>query len=617
MTNSTLDLAKLPEGKKRGSKTIYPCPACRNAGDDKKGEHLVIFDSGKFGCIAHEGDSAHRKDIFALVGAAAPKKQKPRIVKAYDYTDEKGNVVHQTLRLEPKSFRQRKPDGKGGWIWSLGDTKTLLYNLPEIVSADPKEPVWIVEGEKDADALNNHGHLATTCPMGAGKWREHYNEYLRGRRVIVCPDNDKAGMEHLRTVAGHLEGIASEIKAVNWRGIDSEAPQGYDISEHIAKGHPLDTIIETLTTPADADITGPALTSGEHSPMLDADTFMQQLDGMIASSPENVAAMREMARDAVFILPGIAMAGQYTIINAKWNTGKTLLTLWKLSQRDMELTKGFRIFYINADDTFEGGIEKCELAEKIGAHSLIPNQCGFDKGRVAWLMQAAIETKQAGMMVLILDTLKKFADMMNKGEAREFNLLVRDFVMAGGTVIALAHTNKNTGSDGRSVAEGVGDWASDCDCNYIMEDVDTPDDKKAIVFRIQKLRGPNVMEANFTYDNSEGKTWRERFDSVEEIGKGQVQSLLSDMDADKKHQEDISIILYLEKRIYGSSDPISGSKLTQDDLEEGLPSRRERERVLALYSDANPRELHRHWRRRTGNNNRGYVYTQPDSVDPF
>ena len=298
MTNSTLDLAKLPEGKKRGSKTIYPCPACRNAGDDKKGEHLVIFDSGKFGCIAHEGDSAHRKDIFALVGAAAPKKQKPRIVKAYDYTDEKGNVVHQTLRLEPKSFRQRKPDGKGGWIWKLGDTKTILYNLPEIIAADPKEPVWIVEGEKDADALNNHGHLATTCPMGAGKWREHYNEYLRGRKVIVCPDNDKAGMEHLETVAGHLDGIAAEIKAVNWSELDFTPPPGYDVSEHIAKGAPLDTIIETLTTPAEVLELTQETETGEELPEIHRNATDQKY-WMQNTHTQNWHAvnMREMTAD--------------------------------------------------------------------------------------------------------------------------------------------------------------------------------------------------------------------------------------------------------------------------------------------------------------------------------
>jgi len=262
----SLDTSKLEKVKKQGGKIIAQCPACKITGEDKKGNHLVVFENGKFGCVAHEGDSSHRKEIFSLVGITtkpSPKKKK-RIVKTYDYTDENGNLIHQTIRYEPKQFSQRKPDGKGGWIWKLGETKTLLYNLPEITTADPTEPVWIVEGEKDADALNNHGHLATTCPMGAKKWRDYYNEYLRGRKVILCPDSDKAGMDHMRVIAGQLEGIASEIQAVNWQNINSNAPRGYDVSDHIGKGAPLDAILETLTTPAEAfEVTQEAETSEE------------------------------------------------------------------------------------------------------------------------------------------------------------------------------------------------------------------------------------------------------------------------------------------------------------------------------------------------------------------
>src|SRR5262249_14374341 len=48
---------------------------------------------------------------------------KGRVVTAYDYTDENGELLYQVVRLEPKDFRQRRPGGKGGWIWSLGDTR--------------------------------------------------------------------------------------------------------------------------------------------------------------------------------------------------------------------------------------------------------------------------------------------------------------------------------------------------------------------------------------------------------------------------------------------------------------------------------------------------------------
>src|SRR5262245_59904513 len=38
-----------------------------------------------------------------------------RIIAIYDYRDEKGNLLYQGIRYAPKDFRQRRPDGNGGW----------------------------------------------------------------------------------------------------------------------------------------------------------------------------------------------------------------------------------------------------------------------------------------------------------------------------------------------------------------------------------------------------------------------------------------------------------------------------------------------------------------------
>lgn len=42
-----------------------------------------------------------------------------RIVATYDYTDAHGELLFQVVRYHPKDFRQRRPDGKGGWVWKL------------------------------------------------------------------------------------------------------------------------------------------------------------------------------------------------------------------------------------------------------------------------------------------------------------------------------------------------------------------------------------------------------------------------------------------------------------------------------------------------------------------
>jgi hypothetical protein len=41
------------------------------------------------------------------------------IAAKYDYHNERGELVHQTVRYEnPKEFKQRRPDPLGGWIWT-------------------------------------------------------------------------------------------------------------------------------------------------------------------------------------------------------------------------------------------------------------------------------------------------------------------------------------------------------------------------------------------------------------------------------------------------------------------------------------------------------------------
>src|SRR5262249_9539702 len=133
---------------------------------------------------------------------------KGQIVKAYDYQDERGELVSQAVRFEPKGFAQRRPRRpdddvaalRAGrvkfddeWVWSIQDVQPVVYRLPELLAADPSVAIFVVEGEKDADALAALGFVATTNAMGAGKWKAEYNESLRGRDVVVIPDNDNPG----------------------------------------------------------------------------------------------------------------------------------------------------------------------------------------------------------------------------------------------------------------------------------------------------------------------------------------------------------------------------------------------------------------------------------------
>jgi hypothetical protein len=119
----------------------------------------------------------------------------------YCYRDRNGELLSQLQRYDPKAFRQRRPDGNGGWVSNLDGVERVLYRLPELLAADPARRVYVVEGEKDADNLAALGFVTTTNPGGAGKWNASYSEVLCGRSVVILPDNDEAGRTHAEQVA--------------------------------------------------------------------------------------------------------------------------------------------------------------------------------------------------------------------------------------------------------------------------------------------------------------------------------------------------------------------------------------------------------------------------------
>ena len=142
----------------------------------------------------------------------------------YDYVDARGELVFQVLRYRDstgrKTFRQRRPDGTGGWSWSTAGIERPLFRLPEVLATAARGGVvFVVEGEKDVLALEGAGYVATTNPGGAGgegqqKWLPAHTEALSGARVIVCADNDDPGLRHATAVAAALQdrGIAAKLR---------------------------------------------------------------------------------------------------------------------------------------------------------------------------------------------------------------------------------------------------------------------------------------------------------------------------------------------------------------------------------------------------------------------
>lgn len=168
--------------------------------------------------------------------------QKSRVVKTYDYTDTEGNLLYQVCRKEPKDFYQRRPDGNGGWINKMkgSGVRRVLYRLPEVIKADE---VLIVEGEQDADNLANLGFTGTSSPCGAKHWRDEYNETLKEKKVILIPDNDNEGKEHMAQVGAALSGTTKNLKWLSLPGLPSKG----DVSDFIATFTDKDVCAEHLS----------------------------------------------------------------------------------------------------------------------------------------------------------------------------------------------------------------------------------------------------------------------------------------------------------------------------------------------------------------------------------
>jgi RecA-family ATPase len=173
---------------------------------------------------------------MAAVATQTREAAKGILVKGYDYTDADGALLYQVCRFDPKDFRQRRPDGKGGWIWDAGERR-VPYRLPELMQY-PDATVFLSEGEKDADRIAGLGLCATT--VASGKWTPECVQALAGREVLILEDNDEPGHKKALEAATLLHNTATTIRIVRLPGL----PYGDDVSDWLDAGHNADHLIE-------------------------------------------------------------------------------------------------------------------------------------------------------------------------------------------------------------------------------------------------------------------------------------------------------------------------------------------------------------------------------------
>lgn len=322
----------------------------------------------------------------------------------------------------------------------------------------------------------------------------------------------------------------------------------------------------------------------------------------------DINEMRDMLNNDNWVIDKIALEGQITIIFAAPNTGKTLLTLKLLIDSVVAgRIEGKQVYYLNCDDTLRGITTKTEICQPYGINMLASGFNGFKNTHLISMLDMMAREDSAKGKILILDTLKKFSDLMNKTESSHFNEAMRAFVSKGGTVIALGHVNKARDADGKVIHQGTTDSVDDADCAYTLDVINQNEDSfqgikisnRTIIFENFKARGDNIDKISYTYQKRAGGSYEEILNSIKLVDdrlaevaekQGRITAKLED------HANEIELI-------FDAID--SGNNTTETIIKflmaDGI-SRARAKKVLQEHSGGNLSEGHR-WQKEKGEKN--------------
>jgi AAA domain len=323
--NITAILPRLQAVKKSGDGWTARCPAH----DDKDPSlSIALGTDGRILLHCHANAGCTPETICAkldltLADLFPPKDARnghaakvPQLIQAYDYTDERGKLIFQVCRFDPKTFKQRRPDPArpGEWLWSMAGVERVLYNLPAVLKAKADgKPVFVAEGEKDCDALHAKGFTATCNPGGASKpddkkWLPQFNETLTGADVVIIADKDTPGREHAANVASNLYGKAKSLRVIELPETNRQPVK--DAFDFFAAGGDAGTILEL----ADA--------APEWTP--DADN--EKSSRLTFRSPDELLAMQFDDSDRI-LGDRLLASGQSLVIAGAGGIGKSRILL--------------------------------------------------------------------------------------------------------------------------------------------------------------------------------------------------------------------------------------------------------------------------------------------------
>jgi putative DNA primase/helicase len=432
--------------------------------------------------VCHCGVRHNRSGPTPRPHARQTGRQRSDVAAVYDYRDEEHGLLFQVVRLVPKDFRQRRPwrpdDDAAAlqqhgiwvdaeWVWSLERlepvpgtscrkcqgahravpaVRRVLYRLPELLAADPRAPVYLAEGEKDAENLRALGLVATTNPGGALKWRPEYGAALCGRRMVLLPDNDVKGRAHRDQIVAALADVAA-VFVVELPGL----PAGGDVSDWLAAGgtrEQLEALIAT-TSPTGDGAAGPTQTNAGTT----------QRGGAAADGGGSVVLATVEPEPVTWLWPGRIPLAKVTLLEGDPDEGKSCVALTiaacvsrgtAMPGETAALSPTAGVVYVTAEDGLADTIRP-----RFDAAGGDPERVRvFDFDDLPDLDAAGLSRLEAAIRacdarLLVLDPLNAFLpDRVDTHQDKSIRRALRPLaalaVRTGAAVLVIRHLNKSS-----------------------------------------------------------------------------------------------------------------------------------------------------------------------------
>lgn len=232
--------------KQKGSETVATCPLCG------KPEHLYIKQDGEKLLLHCHKCNAKGTELFKEFRRLGAKHEEPEQInyKTAAPTEDYYHIYRLPNGEEQFRKRRRKwadghkqftfeyTDADGKKRYAKPDSCNNLYNLDKLAEAAPEAPLYVVEGEKCADAMLQHGLLATTSSTGAQKeikLSDTDKQYLeKFTTKIIIPDNDEKGADYVNAWQG--------AKVLPLADIWPECPRKGDVADYFEAGGKVEAI---------------------------------------------------------------------------------------------------------------------------------------------------------------------------------------------------------------------------------------------------------------------------------------------------------------------------------------------------------------------------------------